>query len=162
MRLYPDVCVKRSKSGFLLIEWMIHFLLSSMLLLVAATLVMSWHKNVISIGRLCDNALSVYLAGDALRNDIHNACVVTADAKGVRIESPQAVFFWQYYDSALWRQIVYQPGSSNKSSKSLFAQHISNSDFVVKVLSKTSQAVRVNWQVQDKRFLFVSRNGLLL
>ncbi len=133
-----------------------------MLFLVAATLVMAWHKNVISIGRLCDNVLSVYLAGDVLRSDIHNAYAVTHDAKGMRIESPQAVFFWQYYDSALWRQIVDQPGSSRKPSKGLFAQHISNSDFVIKALSAASQATLVTWQVQGKTFLFVSRNGLLL
>lgn len=152
--------MKRSKAGFLLIEWMIHFLLLSMLFLVAATLVMSWHKNVISMGQLCDNALSVYLAGDVLRNDIHNAYVVTADAKGVLIESPQAVFSWQYYDNALWRQIVYQPGSLSGSSKSLFAQHISNSDFVIKALSEAS--VFINWHVNKTRFLFTLRNGLFL
>lgn len=155
---------RNGKEGFLLIEWIVHFLLMSIFLLIVAELVISFHRNVIFFGRLCDNFLSVHLAADALRADIRNAQSVALYAKGLRIEHGDNIQFWEYDGKAVWRQkIACEQGSWSKSCKSLFAQHVAQSNFVIKSATGPFQTgVLIEWHVNGITFFASMRNGLII
>lgn len=143
---------------------MIHFLLLSILLLIVSGLLISWHRNVANMARLCDGILSVHLAADALCTDVHNAHTITYDEKGLHIGYPNIALVWRYDGNGLWRQrSMYEQGKWSKPFKSLLAKHINKSHFIAQSVPSVLQEMSlVTWHVNTLTLLFCPRNGLVI
>ncbi len=71
----------RAKKGFVLVEWMVQFLLLTILSVVSYSLITMWHRTIIRTNRLIADLLPVYLATDLMRSDI-----AQGDPDKIRIE----------------------------------------------------------------------------
>lgn len=159
--------MKRSKDGFFLVEWMVHFLLLTIIALLSYSLIASWYRTVGQMNRLCNELLPVYIATDILRSDIHEAKDVKADNDNrLHMAHEYRSITWYCKDNKLLRSISSYDKKEQrwlKPSYGLLAQHITG--FASRLLTGVEQiTVNVKTERGTGAILLVAslRNGLIL
>ncbi len=117
------------KKGFVLVEWMVQFLLLTILSIVSYSLITMWYTTILRTNRLIADLLPVYLATDIMRSDI-----AQGDPERMRIEGNKLYLMhdhkqiqWYFNEQKLFRtsgSYDQQQKRWRKPAKSLVASKI--------------------------------------
>lgn len=93
------------RKGFILVEWMIQFLLCSLISLIAFTLFRSWSVRIHSLHRNLDASLQIPNAYHMICRDIHAAQpeMIEVVSDRCKIMISERLIVWRYKNNTLYR-----------------------------------------------------------
>ncbi len=160
---------RQAKQGFVLVEWMVQFLLLTILSIISYSLVTVWHTTILRTNRLIADLLPVYLAADVMRSDI-----AQGDPDTIRVEGDKVHLMhndkriqWQLNKQKLFRisgSYDQQQKRWRKPAKSLVAHTVQSGDF----MQQHGDDRQINIKLQTKyrsdtiKQIMTTRNGYVV
>lgn len=107
--------------GFILVEWMIQFLLCTLIGMIAFTLFRTWSVRLGSLHRGLDAALQLPSAYDVLRRDLQVASsdMIEIQSDRCRISKPGQQIIWRFKNDTLFRSQKNYDAAQKKWRKSV-------------------------------------------
>lgn len=124
--LFQDMFMK-SKSAFLLIEWMVQCVILALLVIITTTVTIAWYKNIMRAHRLFAQTLPLYVATDVMCVDVHNAHRLSFEDNRLRLSYGDHVYGWYVAHEQLMRSSSAYDTKEHrwlKPTTALIASHI--------------------------------------
>lgn len=160
----------KTKKGFVLVEWMVQFMLLTILSIISYTLIAMWYKTISRTHHLITELLPVHLALDVMRSDI-----AQGDPEKIRIDGNKLYLMhshkhiqWYLNEQKLFRisgAYDQQKKRWRKSVKSLVANKLHTGTFAQKHANAKNEKQEIRIKLhsihkpQPIEQLIIVRNG---